>query len=254
MMKNLIRINSQGYSLKISGAMFILILMINNLNVIAQPVLTIYSDAGKNIYSNDLYIRSVCMGNLHFGNYHLKAGLQTNLTNSNDIVVSGYRFDGSREFKIKNKILELDGFGLWTASSEILQEFNYGCFVKMTTGHFDLKVGTNFRTYSIRNNAFGIYEIENRESKIHENLNLMYSFGAYINQLNHKWNTGLTLTNIDNFMINQETNPYINLKGYFKISSPVSLFAEVWYKYAGILNLNANYFGFLIRGGVLWNF
>lgn len=253
-MKNLIDNNSESYSLKISEAMFILILMINNLNAIAQPVLTIYSDVGKNIVSDGFLMRSAFLGNYSFGNYQLKTGIQTNLINNNSITLSGYSIDGSRSFKLGGTLFELNGFCLWTASCEIIQEFNYGGLLVMKSRHFDLQCGTNFRTYSFRNKAVRIYEIGNDETKIHENFNLMYSFGYNLKSIDHKWNAGLTLTNIDYFLINQETNPYVNLKGRFRISSPVCLFAEAWYKTTGATNLSSNYFGFLMRGGIVWNF
>jgi hypothetical protein len=81
----------------------------------------------------------------------------------------------------------------------------------------------------------------------------MYSFSYSIKPTTHKWNAGITVTNFDHFMINQETNPYVNLKGFFKICSPVRIFAEAWYKTAGALNMSSNYFGFLLRGGIVWN-
>ena len=253
-MKNLIKKFAESYSLKISGGLFILLLITGRINVEAQPVLTIYSDASRNTVSDGLFFRSAFLGNYGLGNYQLKAALQTNLINGNNIMLSGYRFDGLREFKLKNILLELNGFGLWTANTSILQETNIGCLMAMKTKHFDVRFGTNFRTYSFRKEAIEKYAIENAATKIHENFNLMYSFGYNLKPSNHKWNAGLTFTNIDYFMINQETNPYVNLKGFFKVSSPVRLFAEVWYKTAGAINRSSNYFGFIMRGGIVWNF
>jgi len=253
-MKNLINKFVESYSLKFSGGMFILLLMIGGINVEAQPILTIYSDFAKNAVSDGLYIKSAFMGNYRFENYQLKAALQTNLINSNNIALSGYRIDGSREFHLKKALLELNGFGLWTAHTGILKESNFGCLMAMKTSHFDLHLGTNFRTFSFRKDAVEKYAIENEATKIHENFNLMYSIGYNLKPSNHKWNVGITFTNTDYFMINQETNPYVNLKGFFKISSPVSLFAEVWYKTSGAINMSSNYFGYLMRGGIVWNF
>jgi len=224
------------------------------MNGAAQSILTIYSDAGKNIVSNDLYIRSAFLESYEFGNYELKAGIQTNLINGNNITLSGYRIDGSRKFGIKNTLLELNGFWLWTSSSKILQETNYGCYIAVKRKHFDMQIGTNFRTYGFRRKAIENGEFGSNATKIHENFNLMYSFGYNLKPNYHRWNVGFTLTNIDNFLINQETNPYTNLKGYYKVSSHIRLFAEAWYKTAGALNMNLNYFGFLIRGGIVWNF
>jgi hypothetical protein len=244
--------SSENYSQKITGVLIILLIM-TSVNVAAQPGLTIYADAAKNCVSDGLFIRSAFLSNYRSGNYQMKAGLQTNLVNGNNIFLSGFRMEGSRNFKIKNTLLELNIFRLWTACSKIMQETNYGCSFSMKSKHFDLLTGTNFRTYSLRKKALNDYEIGDDATKIHENFNLMYSFGYTLKPFYYKWNIGVTLTNIDNFLINQETNPYFNVKGYFKVSSLVCLFAEGWYKNAGVTNISSNYFGFLIRGGVKWN-
>jgi hypothetical protein len=194
------------------------------------------------------------LGHYRSGKNQLEAGVQTNLINGNNIVFSGYCINGSRKFSIKNTILELNGFWLWKASSKLLQESDYGCFVSMKQKHIEILLGTNFRTYGFRSMAIEEYNIEKDATKIHENFNLMYSFSYNLKPLDSRWNAGLTLTNTDYFLINQETNPYRNLHSSYHVSSPVCLFAEAWYKNAGSLNMNTNYFGFVIRGGVKWNF
>ena len=253
-MKNLTKMSTGIFPPKISGVLIILYITITGMNVAAQPGFTLYADAGKNTISNGLFIRSALLGHYRSGNNHLEAGLQTNLYNGKDIVLSGYRINGSREFKIKNTLLRLNGFWLWSASSELLKETNYGCFISMKQKHLEILLGTNFRTYSFRSKAMEELPIEEGNSKIHENFNLMYSFSYNIKPSDSRWNTGLTVTNVDYFLINQETNPYVNLHGSYKVSSPVCLFAEAWYKNAGSFNMSTNYFGFVIRGGVKWNF
>ncbi len=252
-MKNLINKNSESYSQKIAIVLIILLWM-TSLNVVAQPGLTIYTEASKNCVSDGLFIRTGLFGYYTIGKYQLKAGLQNNLVNGNNIFLSGYRIDGSREFKIKSTVLGIHGFWLWTSAFRILQETNSGCALSMNRPHFDMLIGTNFRTYSFRRNALKVYENGDDATKIHENFNMMYLFGYNLKPSRNKWNVGVTLTNIDYFMINQETNPYVNLKGYYKVSPSVCLFAEGWYKDAGVTNISSNYFGFVIRGGVQWNF
>jgi hypothetical protein len=254
MMKNIFYRLLECYSLNASGGLFILLLLIAPVNLSAQPGFMIYADCAQTVISDGLYMRSAYFGNYELGDYRLNAGIQTNLINRNDINLSGYCIEALRAFKIKKTQIELKGFWLWTASSEFLKEINYGGLVSMNLNHFNMKIGTNFRTYSFRRKALRIYEIRNKENRVHEILNVMYSFSYNIKSSDCKWNAGLRLTNMDLFMINQETNPYINLNGYFKVSSRVSLFAEVWYKSAGATNLNSNYFGYLIRGGIKWNF
>jgi hypothetical protein len=252
-MKNLTKMITKMSHLKISGGLFILLISQIGTDLSAQAGLTGYADAGKNTIS-DFYVRSALFGHYRSGNNFLEAGVQTNLYNGNKIVLSGYRFNGSRNFNIKNTQFEVRGFWLWTASSEILKEINYGFALAVKPKHLELLVGTNFRTYSFRKKAMEIYPINEDASKIHEYFNLMYSISYNLKPSDFRWNAGLTVTNIDYFLINQETNPYLNLHGSFKVSSPVCLFAEAWYKNAGTLNTNTNYFGFVIRGGVKWNF
>jgi len=245
--------SSEIYSRKITGVLISFLIM-TSANLVAQPGLTIYTDMARNSVSDGLFLRSAFLGNYSSANYQLKAGLQTNLVNGNNITISGYLVDGSREFKIKNALLGVHGFYLWTSASRILQQTSYGCVISMNSNHFDIQIGTNSRTYSFKRNALKDYTIGTDAAKIHENYNLMYSFGYNLKPSNYKWNVGLTLTNIDYFMINQETNPYVNLKGFYKLNSKICLFAEVWYKNAGVTNICSNYFGFVIRGGVQWKF
>jgi hypothetical protein len=253
-MKDLTKMSTGQCPLKISAVLFILLITVNRMDMSAQTGLTSFTDVGENTTSDGLFIRSALLGYLRSGKNKLEAGFRTNLINSNNIVLSGYCIKGSRQFRIKNTLLELNGFWLWTASSEILQETNYGCFISMRQNHFEMQIGTNFRTYGFRKIAIGEYNIDRDATKIHENFNLMYSFSYNLKTLDSRWNTGLTLSNSDYFLINQESNPYINLHGTYKISSHVTLFAEVWYKNSGSLNMSTNYFGFVMRGGIKWNF
>lgn len=239
--------------LKNPVVLFILLISLFRIDLCAQPGLSTYADAGKNTIS-DLYLRASLFGCYRSGKNLLEAGVQTNLINGNNIILSGFRINGSRDFKIKNTHFEIRGFWFWTASSEILKEINFGCSALMKQKHLEMMIGTNIRTYSFRKKAIEIYDIEKDASKIHENFNLMYSISYNLKPADFKWNAGVALTNADNFLINQETNPYLNIHGSFKISSPVSLFAEAWYKNTGLLNTSTNYFGFVIRGGVSWNF
>jgi hypothetical protein len=154
---------------------------------------------------------------------------------------------------IKSTPIELQGFFLFNPFSDILRETNWGILLKSRLKHFDLALGTDFRTYAYSKKAINDYGIEKNAAKIHEPFNLIYSFSYYLKPTEDKWNIGLSVTNIDYFIINQETNPTLSLRGLYKLKSPLSLFAQAWYEPAGVLNLNINYFGFFIRTGIIWD-
>ncbi|HBE41528.1 MAG TPA: hypothetical protein DDW27_10055, partial [Bacteroidales bacterium] len=96
-------------------------------------------------------------------------------------------------------------------------------------------------------------EIEENATSIHENFIVLYSFSYYLNPNDDNWNIGLSVTNIDNFSINQETNPLLFLRGVYDPFSRLGLFTEFCYKPAGICNLAVNHFGFFLRTGIKWN-
>jgi hypothetical protein len=221
--------------------------------LLAQPELTIYTDWGTNNVSHGLFIKSAAIGHYKFGKNMVETGLQLDLKYRNKNVFSGYTINASRSFMIKSIPLELKGFFLFNPFSDILRETNWGFLLKSRIKHFDLVIGTNFRTYAYRKRAIIDYGIEKDASKIHEAFNLMYSFSYYLKPTDDQWNVGLSVTNIDYFIINQETNPILSLRGLYKLKSPLSFFAQAWYEPAGALNLNTNYFGFFIRTGIIWD-
>ena len=69
------------------------------------------------------------------------------------------------------------------------------------------------------NQAILDYQIEKSAVRIHENFNVMYAFSYYIIKTDNPWTAGLSITNIDLFTINQETNPSLSLRGLFSPGS-----------------------------------
>jgi hypothetical protein len=233
---------------------FFVLFLILCKNLIAQPELAYYSDFGKNNLSDEIYFKSVVLGHYKTGKNSFETGFQTELSNLNKLSPSGLRIDASRVLDIKGIHMELHGFFLLTTFSLIIRETNWGALLKYRQNRFRLTVGTNFRTYAFTNKAIREYMIDKKSSKIHENFNVLYSIAYYINPTDEIWNVGLSLTNIDYFCLNQETNAGLNLNCIYKITPPLCLFSQACYQSAGATNLQVNYFGFFIRTGMIWNF
>jgi hypothetical protein len=232
---------------------FISFLLIIGAVLIAQPGISIYSDVGSNNVSNGIFIKSAALGFYKYGKNNFETGIQTNLKNNNKNGFSGYTIGASRNMAIKDISFRLKGFFTLTIPSETLSETNYGALMGMRHKRFEMSIGANFRTYNLRQTAVNRYEIDNTHTQIHESPNLMYSFGYNIKPTDETWNLGLSVTNIDHFNINQETNPVVNLNGTYKISPPVTLYIQACYKSAGVTNLVLNYFGYFFRTGIIWN-
>jgi hypothetical protein len=237
---------------KITYILISFICLIPQINLLAQYRTTFYTDIGQTVVSEGLFVKMADLTTYQFGKNKLEAGLQIDILSNNDRFFSGYNIKVSREWTIKSFPLETRAFFLLSPFSDILRETNWGILLGIYRNHFTIEIGTNFRTYAYNHKAVNTYDFET-DTRMHENWNLMYSFNGYIKPLENIWNIGLSITDIDNFIINQETNPVINLQFTYRFKPSLKLYFETWYKSAGALNLNVNYFGFFVRTGIIWD-
>jgi hypothetical protein len=232
-------------------SVYLILLHCSNLK--AQPGLLIYSELGRNNASAGMFIKSAAIGQFRNGKNLVETGFQLNIKHSNGSDFSGFTINAAREFIIRKIPVELHGFYTRTFYSELLGETDYGSFLKIKNNHFVMTLGTSFRTYSFRKKAVADHEMDNSHTKFHENFNLLYSINYYLRSTNEKWNVGLSITDADYFIINQDTNPFFNLLGNYKLSSSLKLNAQVCYQPAGLLNLHVDHFGIFFRTGIIWN-
>jgi hypothetical protein len=252
-MKNSLALNEKTMHLRIAQHFLLaFIIFLQSINSKAQLQTIRYVDAGQNVVSDGFYLKMGTFANYQFGKNNIAAGLQTNIISNNNKVVSGYSIKATRELMIYSFPIEIQGLFILSPFSDIIKETNWGILFGTYRDHFVVKIGTNFRTYAYTQQALKAYDFETN-TRIHENWNPMYSLNYYINPIDNKWNIGLAVTNIDHFVINQDTNPVFNLQITYKPSQPLNLLFESWYKSAGAFNLNVNYFGFFFRTGIIWN-
>jgi hypothetical protein len=235
-------------------AIYVIILsagLLNPLRSAAQVSLSLHLDAGKNNVSEGLFLQTAAFGEFHHEKNGISGGFQVDLKGPGSTVLSGSLLKASREFSIGEFPFKIQGLFVYNRFSELLYEYDWGILAGIDRRHFEFNLGTNFRTYGISRLAQERYDIYSHK-KIHENWNLMYRATWNLKPAGNDWNAGLTLTNTDYFIIEQETNPVLYLKGTWKVSSPVTLFLESWYKSSGAFNLRVNHFGYFFRTGVLW--
>ena len=219
----------------------------------AQIGLTTYFDLGENNVSEGLYLKSAVLGSYPVKQMRIEGGMQYDLISAGSHFLSGVSLIVGKEMVIKNIQFEVLGLYMNNFFSGLAHESNWGALMNYEQNHFSGKLGTGFKTYEITPKARKRYDIESNTS-IHENWNLMYLLQYNLNPKNSKWDLSAAITNIDHFLINQETNPMFNLCGGYNYSRSLSLFIESWYKNAGVLNISANYFGFFFRTGLKWEF
>jgi hypothetical protein len=218
----------------------------------AQSGLTIASETGKNNVSQGQYVKSTVLAEHKIGKINMETGFQVDLVNGNENNFSGYTLNSSADFIVARLPLTMKAFYILTRSSDILQESNLGASFTMRQKRFEMIFGTNLRVFTFSKQAVNDYGLEKSSIQIHEINNIIYSFSYYLKPTYDHWNAGISVTNIDQFVISQETNPFINLHGTYKLQGRVTVFAQVCYKVAGFTNLELNHFGYYIKTGLIW--
>lgn len=222
-----------------------------NLKAQSEVELFFYTDLGETNASDGFYVRSAGIGAYRLGKYRMEGGLQIDLKSASSNTITGSKIALSREFTIKDFSFETQGLFQYNTFSKNVHEINWGIVFGTKGDHFYYRAGVNFRTFKVTRKAIEDHNIQSNKS-IHEKWNLMYLLGYNLKPMNNPWNIGITLTNIDHFIINQETNPVFYLTGKYQLSTPMTLYAEVWYKSAGAFNISVNSFGYFIRTGIRW--
>ncbi len=218
----------------------------------AQLSLSMYFDAGKNNVSEGLFLKTAGIGEYEFGKNYAGGGVQFDVKSPGTNFLTAARLEIGREVSIRNIPFEIEGLFHYSRFSELLYEYNIGLLGNVKLDHFDFRLGTHFRTYGITRDAAEEYNIDSNK-RIHENWNLMYMVAYRLKPPDHEWNVSLSVTNIDHFIIEQETNPVLFLRGEYRVSDKLNVFSKLWYKTAGSFNLSVNYFGFFSRTGVVWD-
>lgn len=230
-------------------ALFFLI----SLTATSQISSSVYIDFGRNNVSQGNYIKSVALINYGMRKTTFEGGLQTNIKNNIKAGFSGFTMNASQKITLLKLPFEIKGFYTITNPVGILKETNWGGQIMMFRKHFDLSAGVDFKSFRFSTSTENDPYIKRPGQKIHEVYNIAYSVSYHLNPYSKNWNIRLTITNIDNFSINQETNPEINLTGLFRLRSNVSFYVQGWYEPAGLTNMVPDNFGFYLRTGITWN-
>ena len=209
-------------------------------------------DLGNNNLSTGLYLQFSNTGNFEKKYWGAEAGYQLGLVQPQNVFFNSWYGCSYGKIPIGKLNLVLGGEYLWTAFSPDLREINWIVFARTTLKHWKFGLGNNSRIYRFSNSTSNDDQTVNPESSIVEGWNFMYHIQYVLKPYDNNWNFMAAVTNYDLFVIQQETNPMVNVRFDYMLSEPLRLYSEFWYKSSGFLNDQVNYFATFIRIGIQW--
>ncbi len=232
---------------------FFLIFLMIALTSPAQYTFEGYLDAGHNNVSSGMYGKPALVSAYQYKFITARTGLEWTFPVRNDRAYPSWIISTKADFHIRKAKFEGGAFYLHVPFSPRMREHQWGFWLGFNSKHFTIQAGNNTRIMKFT--ARGQKELglnEDDDLKITEPRNLMYRLTAYVKPRDHYWNVSIYLTDFDDFLIQQETNPMVGCRYIRELKKGVSLYGDLRYQSAGWLNLAVNYFGINFRSGVLW--
>jgi len=210
-------------------------------------------DAGSSTVSEGAFARPAAITSYRYNRFSAVAGFQWTFSSAERKVLSGAFIQGRSDFKIREFPLSAGLFLSRNPYSDFASETCFGAIVNHERTHLDVQFGCHMRSYGLGKSAVQPGDpVSGPALSIWEYRNFMYRGTVRLKERDAPWNLSASLTNFDHFLIQQETNPMVNLAGNFRISDAVKILASLWYQGAGMLNIHANHYGFYFRTGVVW--
>jgi len=211
----------------------------------------LYFEAGSTVLSPGPFFSLNNLTGYQLGKNTFTGGIRFTAEDSYREFLSGWSLSAARDFQIKSFAFSAELFFLQNPYTSLTQENNIGIWALWKQKHFEIALGNSTRIWSQsrqENDPTGTdrYIIEYR--------NLLYRFSFKLNGPDKAWNIILSLTDSDDFLIQQETNPMFNGRFTASVGKRGTFLFDLWYLGAGMLNLQADYFGFYTKTGMKWKF
>ena len=218
----------------------------------AQFKIEVFSGIAVNPVDQPCLISAGFSPGYEYKNFSIDYAMDFNINHRDTKVINAFASSIAYKINLNNIPLKFNLFYCNKPVSQILNIHNTGLKMNYILKKWDFTLGNNFNIYRFTDDAVKIYEIVDNRYLV-ESANIMYSIKYFIMQKGNPWNLYINLTNFERFIIEQETNPMLNL-GFIwqKNDNWPQIFVDYWYQSAGFNNIRVNYFGWLLRTGVKW--
>jgi|GEM_PF-3214671 len=220
-------------------------------NIQAQFRLQGSTELGHTNVSEGMYLRSLVKGTYSIEQLSFRLAFQNELISHNSSFFSGLNMGANYHFKIKTYPLQGELFFLQNVLNNYVTERNYIGSISTNAQKLNATLGLGFKTIGFTSYARKQAGINTNKS-ISEIFNLIYDINYSFLNPESAWKLKIGISNIDEFTVNQATNPMTFVSARYNLSDKLELVTDVCYKTAGAFNLHVNYYGFYIRPGIIW--
>ncbi|MBN2728051.1 MAG: hypothetical protein JXR53_02400 [Bacteroidales bacterium] len=186
-------------------------------------------------------------------NFTLSAGSELALVNAENTIFNALSLGVEQKFHIKDFKLQAFGSFQYRPFSTFIREKIYAVGLHRETPHWNLTLGNFTRVYTLSKEMQELYP-DDDASNLKEWHNILYDFEYLIQERESDLVLSVGLSNRSDFLFQQATNFMIYCKVRKNILDHQVLFGEIRYQTAGSNNLQADYFGVIMKGGIIWKF
>jgi len=232
---------------------YILTLILLPLQMHGQFLLRDQLVTGSNTVSDGLFVRNDLVLAWEKDIFSLSGGLELSSGNVNPMLVSGWNLTANVSVLQQAFPIDLTAFFLRNPYSSLSRETNFGLGASYKRPHVRLQLGIGTRIWSLvpdKTDPTGLPD--DPDYTIIEYRNFLYSFSYFLNEPEAKWNLELRLSDFDEFLVQQETNPMVALAFMLELKPGLHFLASGSYQGSGMLNLQADYYGYYFKTGIQW--
>jgi hypothetical protein len=207
---------------------------------------------GTNPLDNPLFLSSGVYAYAKHHGFSADYAIDINITNRDVRAFNAIKTSLNYENELKNSSYKIGLVYLFRPSTELVSEHNMALQVDYQIKNWEFRLGNNFRAFKFKTGTVE-YIGSDENTTLWESPNLMYLIRYYISTNQKTLGGYVSITNFDWFIIEQETNPFVNIGAYYKLQDAgLNIFVDYNYQTAGFNNIRVNYFGMFFRTGVIW--
>lgn len=203
-------------------------------------------NSGRNQASAGQFAKITIQGGQCFSNWEFAAGMGFIFSKAQTQDLDALKVQASRFFSPSKYPFKVTAFYQWSPYSENFSVNNFGFILNRKLKKWELNLGANSMFISLFSNHNNSNSIAKRT--LWEPFNLMYRF-TFRQPIAKQIDLLATITDYDNFLIWQETNPFVMVGAEYKSSKQSKLFLDIAYQSAGLLNIRVNAYGYYVRLG-----